>query len=436
MGKHTGEDPSAETRQLVYVPGWPNTKIAGPALRGDDDLSGARLRATRAVLLANRGVSRAESVSLASESLVLSRHRDPACAWYCVMALIYAEEVDLAEAALNRLAAEPVWTRSRLHRDVLSLLRGRLMSLTGRLRQAHGLLAAVLGGGAATGLDEVSIAWLVETLAELGEVVAARDLLAERGYFTPDKTIRDYPLLLAAVASLELAAGRHERSLNDYLACGRQLAERAVFNPAVIRWQSQAAICSAALQRDHVALHLAEEELAAAQRWGTRWGQGMALHALAVARSDEGTSQLFRAACAQLDVSPVRRGQVRVRYDFATHLSERSDPGEARQVFEHSLRLAEQDHNDVWSARARTGIDRMRAAGPALSLTVEERNVATLARMGLTNVEISKKSNITVSTVEQHLSHVYRKLRISKRQDLSYAMLHSAQSRPARSRAS
>jgi DNA-binding CsgD family transcriptional regulator len=436
MGGYMGEDQLPETRQLVYVPGWPSARITSPDPRLDDDLSRARLRATGAVLLANRGVDRAKSVSLASESLELSGHRDAACAWYSVMALIYAEEMDLVEAALDRLAAEPIWTRSRLRRDVLSLLRARVMSLTGRLREACGLLTAVLVGSTATRFDDVSVAWLMETLAELGEVVVARDLLADRGYFAPDKTIRDYPLLLAAMASLELAAGRYERGLNDYLACGRQLAERAVFNPAVMRWQSQAAICSAALQRGHIALHLAEEELAAVQRWGTGWGRGMALYALAVARSDESTSQLFRSACAQLDASPVRRGQARVRYDFATHLSERSHPGEAQRMFEQSRRLAEQDCNVVWSGRARIGMDRMRTADPALSLTVEEGNVAALARAGLTNVEISKKSNITVSTVEQHLSNVYRKLRISTRNDLSYALLHSTQSRTARGGAS
>lgn len=51
-------------------------------------------------------------------------------------------------------------------------------------------------------------------------------------------------------------------------------------------------------------------------------------------------------------------------------------------------------------------------------LSDSERRVATLAASGYTNREISLKLHITVSTVEQHLTRVYRKLNITRRQDL------------------
>nr|WP_232328289.1 helix-turn-helix transcriptional regulator [Kibdelosporangium sp. MJ126-NF4]CTQ97366.1 regulatory protein, LuxR [Kibdelosporangium sp. MJ126-NF4] len=44
-----------------------------------------------------------------------------------------------------------------------------------------------------------------------------------------------------------------------------------------------------------------------------------------------------------------------------------------------------------------------------------ERRVADLAATGHRNREISVKLHITVSTVEQHLTRVYRKLRIPNR---------------------
>ncbi|WSD74623.1 helix-turn-helix transcriptional regulator (plasmid) [Streptomyces sp. NBC_01591] len=47
-----------------------------------------------------------------------------------------------------------------------------------------------------------------------------------------------------------------------------------------------------------------------------------------------------------------------------------------------------------------------------------EQHVATLAAQGLTNREISARLFLTVSTVEQHLTRVYRKLRITSRGDL------------------
>ncbi len=51
-------------------------------------------------------------------------------------------------------------------------------------------------------------------------------------------------------------------------------------------------------------------------------------------------------------------------------------------------------------------------------LSEAELRVAELAAAGETNREISGKLFITVSTVEQHLTRVYRKLRLSGRADL------------------
>ncbi|MDH6108039.1 DNA-binding CsgD family transcriptional regulator [Kitasatospora sp. MAP12-15] len=51
-------------------------------------------------------------------------------------------------------------------------------------------------------------------------------------------------------------------------------------------------------------------------------------------------------------------------------------------------------------------------------LSEAELRVASLAAMGHTNREISRELFITVSTVEQHLTRVYRKLNVGKRGQL------------------
>jgi DNA-binding NarL/FixJ family response regulator len=51
-------------------------------------------------------------------------------------------------------------------------------------------------------------------------------------------------------------------------------------------------------------------------------------------------------------------------------------------------------------------------------LSEAERRVAELAALGHTNRQISQMLYITVSTVEQHLTRVYRKLGITQRTDL------------------
>ncbi len=53
------------------------------------------------------------------------------------------------------------------------------------------------------------------------------------------------------------------------------------------------------------------------------------------------------------------------------------------------------------------------------ALTVSERRVARMAADGLTNRQIASELVVTVKAVEWHLSHVYRKLGISSRTNLS-----------------
>jgi DNA-binding NarL/FixJ family response regulator len=55
--------------------------------------------------------------------------------------------------------------------------------------------------------------------------------------------------------------------------------------------------------------------------------------------------------------------------------------------------------------------------GPNI-LSEAEWRVAELASSGHTNREIATKLYITVSTVEQHLTRVYRKLEVRNRKDL------------------
>jgi DNA-binding CsgD family transcriptional regulator len=51
-------------------------------------------------------------------------------------------------------------------------------------------------------------------------------------------------------------------------------------------------------------------------------------------------------------------------------------------------------------------------------LTNAERRIAILAASGNTNREIAKQLFVTSSTVEQHLTRVFRKLKLKHREEL------------------
>lgn len=61
---------------------------------------------------------------------------------------------------------------------------------------------------------------------------------------------------------------------------------------------------------------------------------------------------------------------------------------------------------------------------PLPQLTDAERRVGALAAAGRTNREIAELLFVTVSTVEQHLTKIYRKLKVRRRSDLPDALAH------------
>jgi DNA-binding CsgD family transcriptional regulator len=67
---------------------------------------------------------------------------------------------------------------------------------------------------------------------------------------------------------------------------------------------------------------------------------------------------------------------------------------------------------------ARKQSERTAPAIGVSALSGAEQKVAELAANGHSNREIGRKLSITVSTVEQHLTRVYRKLNVSRRTDL------------------
>ena len=88
----------------------------------------------------------------------------------------------------------------------------------------------------------------------------------------------------------------------------------------------------------------------------------------------------------------------------------------AREALEEALAIFDEVGARLWAEKARAELARIggrRAGGD--DLTETEARVADLAAAGRSNKEIAAALFMGVSTVEAHLSHVYRKLGIHSR---------------------
>jgi RNA polymerase sigma factor (sigma-70 family) len=164
---------------------------------------------------------------------------------------------------------------------------------------------------------------------------------------------------LQARGRLHLAAGRHQAALGDLYACRDLMAAWKLKVSVFTAWRVYAAEALAELGDRDDAARLLEEELA---------------------QPDTG--------------SPWLRKQAQVLYDRLG-----SAGTDARPIMRPSAVTAELH-----------------------TLSRAEHRVAQLAQEGLTNREIAEQLGVTPSTVEQHLTRIYRKLGLRGRAGLPVAL--------------
>jgi DNA-binding CsgD family transcriptional regulator len=91
----------------------------------------------------------------------------------------------------------------------------------------------------------------------------------------------------------------------------------------------------------------------------------------------------------------------------------------SREALSEATAIFEQLGASLWLKRANTELTRVSGRrGGGDDLTETERRVAAMAAEGLSNKQIAAELFMGVSTVEAHLSHVYRKLGIRSRAGL------------------
>ncbi|WP_131760411.1 helix-turn-helix domain-containing protein, partial [Actinomadura fibrosa] len=215
-----------------------------------------------------------------------------------------------------------------------------------------------------------------------------------------------------------LAAGHAHAALADFLSCGELIRGWGLDAAGPVPWRTDAAEAWLRLGNRDQARRLIREQLARTD------GRGPALRLLAAASPIGRRLPLLTEAVDLAEASGDRYEQARVLADLS-RVHAASNRRRARLLLRQALHVANlcgmrplaqellSVQDDLGGAEAMAdGLDGI------ASLTDSERRVASLAVLGNTNREIAAKLYITPSTVEQHLTRIYRKLGIRRRKEL------------------
>lgn len=268
---------------------------------------------------------------------------------------------------------------------------------------------------------------LVNLLIERDSLDEAEDELDRLGAGLSSSSVEGARVLIAR-GRLRLAQGRVEEGLRDLMDAGHgwQRAGFGLFSAA--RWREEAAVAEAALGNVGKARQLAGEQVALAREFGRPRTLGMSLRAAGLVESGEARLELLSEAVETLERSRSPLELARALSDYGAVLRRAGHRVRARAELERALdlahrcgarRIANQARAELIAAGAKPRRDAITGRD---ALTAAELRVARLAAKGLTNHEIAQALFITTNTTKAHLSRIYRKLGITRRDQLELAL--------------
>ncbi|WP_261994190.1 helix-turn-helix transcriptional regulator [Streptomyces sp. t39] len=438
-----GRGPAAASKRLLGL--WLSVSYPGVArglsadaapwqsARGpESDGDALRWRATRLLASVLGGAADERSIQEAEQALriyhVTEHTLEPLT--LALSALVYADRAGTASAWCSALLAEAGLAHAPAWRAQLSSLAAQAALRQGMLPDAERYAAAALSGMTAGD-------WGAEIGAPLATAV-----LTHLAVGRPD----DAGTLLQRPVPAEMHDGRgglHYRyargryclhtsrphaALRDFLDCGVLMQRWRMDAPGLVPWRSGAAEALARIGETVRARRLVAEELDMLRAGTPGRSYGVALRTLAAVSRPEQRPEILKEAVDVLRACGDR-------YELAATLVDIADAHEALGESKRARYAARRARGAAESCGAHGLLARLRppGTGPAASeaaaggepalpggaeLSTAEGKVAALAAMGYSNRDIGRKLHITVSTVEQHLTRVYRKLNVSRRQDL------------------
>jgi ATP/maltotriose-dependent transcriptional regulator MalT len=228
-----------------------------------------------------------------------------------------------------------------------------------------------------------------------------------------------------AAAVLYNGLGRYEEAA----AASREVFTNGIRRYCLSMWTLMELIeASARIGDAKVASDALDELVASTQPAGTGFATGIEARCRALLADGRDAEDAYREAAEQLNRSAVRTEQARAHLLYGEWLRRAGRLAEARE----QLRIAEEMFIKIGMAAFadRTGAElvaagakpRVRHRDTREKLTLQEAQIARLARDGLTNADIGDQLFLSPRTVEYHLHKVFGKLGIDSRGGLEAAL--------------
>ncbi|WP_067464479.1 helix-turn-helix transcriptional regulator [Nocardia amamiensis] len=438
--RHRGDGPSPADRETPPAFAGMTETTTAPEPAESSALAGALSSADTApsahhlgtTLLSRITAQTDPDATVAMAHGLLSRHRLDSgtveALTTALEALIYTGRLDVAAAWCDTLLAEAVARSSPTWRAVFAGLRAEIALRQGRVDVAadHAVQALnqIPAGNQGTVVAR-PLSYHVRALTVAGRYDEAGAQLEREVPLSLFDSRLALPYLHAR-GHLALATARVEEALVDFELCGALMRRWDMDVPGLVAWRNDLAL-GYLLSGDHrrariwAERHL--EQLGDPRRHGTG---GVSLRLIAATTAPPDRVALLRQAEA---IS--RRGDD--RFELAVVLADLGGAWEligeserARSLRRAALRLAGHCGAEPLARRLSgetTVPDPAGGGGGDIgSLSVAEHRVADLAAKGMRNRDIAAELGITTSTVEQHLTRVYRKLKVRRRTELRFML--------------
>lgn len=334
-----------------------------------------------------------------------------------LLVLVYGNKTDSARMWCDRVLGAPSDRMAPTWRAIVAVIRAEIALREGDLPgvEAHAKAAFAQVAPPAWGVViGAPLGSLIFAKTGMGQYDAAAELLQQQ---IPRATFETRCGLhyLHARGHHFLATGHPRSALNDFLACGELMGRWRVDVPALVPWRTDAADAYLRLGEPEEARRLAERQLVMPGVPNSR-AHGIALRIVAATLAPGDALPVLRQAADVLTAQGDRLELTKVLIELARVQRELGDHGGARTSADHARSLITTCGAEP--LRRRLGRTEETGSGP-VPLSEAEARVAHLAARGHTNREIANLASITVSTVEQHLTSVYRKLGVKGRAELA-----------------